>query len=155
MGGVVGDEGDVEQDDAGVDGEPDALPLRQVLRARRGDPGQQQRRGGGGDGRGGGVGNEAAAGRGGGVGLARAGDEDASPAAGGEEEVERGGGGGHGGNGELRCCCLWLGLPRASCPLSNFSSPRTAACVYVAKPYALLSQLCYLFILCLDAMYLL
>lgn len=63
MGGVVGDEGDVEEDDAGVDGQEDALPLgerRRAVRARRGGPagGQDERRDGG---RGGSVGNEAAA----------------------------------------------------------------------------------------------
>jgi len=63
VGGVVGDEGDVEEYDAGVDGQVHALPLgqrRRVVRpSRRSSPhwGQDER----GDGGGGGVGNETAA----------------------------------------------------------------------------------------------
>lgn len=42
MGRVVGDEGDVEEDDAGVDGEEDALPLgerRRLVGTRKRGPG--------------------------------------------------------------------------------------------------------------------
>jgi len=129
MGWVVGDEGDVEEDDAGVDGQEDALPLgerRRAVRARRGGPaGQDERRDGG---RGGSVGNEAAAvdggGRGrGGLGVGGPRHEVAAAAGGREEEVQRGGGCGAGGHGRgdvatatasrarwlLRCFCGWRG----------------------------------------------
>ena len=111
MGGVVGDEGDVEEYDAGVDGQVHALPLgqrRRVVRpSRRSSPhwGQDERGDGGGS-----VGNETAA-VDGAVGPR---DKEASAAGGGEEEVQGGGGGGAGGHGRrdvLLLCCLWLRVP--------------------------------------------
>lgn len=105
MGWVVGDEGDVEEDDARVDGQEDALPLRErgrAVRARRGGPAGQDERGDGGSG----VGNEAAAVDGGGGSRGRGGlgvggprHEVAAAAGGREEEVQRGGGCGAGGHG--------------------------------------------------------
>jgi hypothetical protein len=101
MGGVVWDEGDVEEDDAGVDGQEDALPLgerRRFVRASRGGPAGQDERGDGG--RGGGVGDEAAAvdGGGGRGGLGVCGPRHQVPAAAGGryDKVQQGGGaGGH------------------------------------------------------------
>ena len=115
MGGVVGDEGDVEEYDAGVDGQVYALPLgqrRRVVRpSRRRSPHGGRERDERGDG-GGSVGNETAA-VDGAVGPR---DKEASAAGGGEEEVQGGGGGGAGGHGRRRrgeagCCCLWLRFP--------------------------------------------
>lgn len=119
MRGVVWDEGDVEEHDAGVDGKQDALPLgerRRVVRpGGRSPPGQDER----GDGRGdGSVGNETAAVDGwrGGVGCCPR-DKEAAAAGCREEEVQGGGGGGAGGHGSRdvaaasRCCplrCLWF-----------------------------------------------
>jgi hypothetical protein len=99
VGGVVGDEGDVEEYDARVDGQVDALPLgqrRRVVRPSRRSPqyywGQDERGDGGSS-----AGNETAAVHGA-VGVGGPRDKEASAAGGGEEEVQGGGGGGAGGH---------------------------------------------------------